>query len=343
MARLGLIQSTQETAAPPPERRTPNAPNAPTLLGGITGTIAWLASSLGALGAILYASGYLVSVAQLHLLGLSQLVTYSQDHYLRQGGSFFTAIGTQALIDAEDFAVVLFVLAIPAMIAYVLVRWTRVGQGKWLDRAARLGATLHPWWRGVAYAVLVYFLFQYSGDPQSFGEPLSISNLLFTGAAQAHPGPVCPPQSVDAVASLLVSGDQLSKACLTELFDQCLTTYLLVAVLLSASLAVTAPWRWRKLAVTPFVLLFLIYTVLLPMVYGVFKVETQFPIVTIQAADSSPVRTGSPTFLLNKDGQELILFDGSDRKILWVRQDWVNSIEVSGFAPILRTQQTATK
>jgi len=55
---------------------------------GIALFVGWLSGALAGIGAILYACGYLLSTAQLHLLGLSGLVNYGQERYVEEGGRF---------------------------------------------------------------------------------------------------------------------------------------------------------------------------------------------------------------------------------------------------------------
>ena len=59
---------------------------------GIALFVGWLSGALAGIGAILYACGYLLSTAQLHLLGLSGLVNYGQERYVEEGGRFLVDV-----------------------------------------------------------------------------------------------------------------------------------------------------------------------------------------------------------------------------------------------------------
>jgi hypothetical protein len=316
-----------EPAVPATPRPVPEAGDARTggggrvsLLASLVGSVGWLAGSLGAIGGILYASGYLISVAQLHLLGLGRLVTYSHDHYVQQGGSFFVSVGTLIMIAAVWFSLV----AVPVLGIHAAVRWTGLAHGIWRNRVETVVRWRRWPWRGLAYVLLIGLLAFRGGDPQSFGQPLTISNLLF-------PDP--PVVAANPVRDLLVAGDSNG---LAGQFEERLFTYLFVLLLFIASAFVTQRWPLRRLAVAPFALLLLIYTILLPMLFGVLKLPVEFPVVTVRLSGDAPLTAGGQTFLLTKGDQDFILFEAGDRKVVWLRQERVERIDVDRIAPILR-------
>src|SRR5262245_22930436 len=105
--------------AEPAARET--GPVRSTLPAGVVAFVGWLASSLGAIGAIFYASGFLISAAHLRLLGLGQIVTYSHEHYVQQGGEFIRYVAAYAMEAALLFIVVIVavVLLLPMLLAHI--------------------------------------------------------------------------------------------------------------------------------------------------------------------------------------------------------------------------------
>ena len=59
------------------------------LFKGIAIFIGWLSSSLAGIVAILYASGYLVTISRLHLLGLDGLVVHGNDYFFGKAANSF--------------------------------------------------------------------------------------------------------------------------------------------------------------------------------------------------------------------------------------------------------------
>lgn len=302
-------------------------PRHSSLTGGVVSAVGWLASSLGVIAALLYACGYLISVAQLHMLGLGRLMSYGHDYYVQQGGSFLADLGSTLAIAAEPFSLIFIGLAVLCLGISVL--WHKVGPTKapWAVRIGQLRnstARLSP---RVAYAVLICLLLFRYGDPMEFGRPLTLSNALFEG-----PGSTAAPELV-TMHRLLLTGNRDG---LAAMFEARLLVYIMVCVLLLASHYVTLSWAWRKLALTPFVLLFALYSLLLPMLYGVLKLQVEFPIVMVWPGDEAKSKQGERSFLLNLGGGEAVFYLAGERKVTWRRRDSIERIDVIGAAPVLR-------
>jgi hypothetical protein len=297
------------------------------LAGGVVGAVAWLASALGVFGALLYACGYLISVAQLHLLGLGRLMSYGHDYYVQQGGSFLADLGSTFAIVAEPFSLIVIGLAVVGFGIALLWRRTRLAQGRWAERIGRLHDRTAALWPRLAYAVLVYLLLFRYGDPLEFGLPLTLSNVLFT-----DPSAATAPE-LATMHRLLLSGDRDG---LGAMFEARLLTYVVVCLLLLASHYVTLRWRWRRLALSPFVLLFALYSLLLPMLYGVLKLQVEFPVVMVWPGGEAKSQHGERSFLLDLGDGEAVFYVASERKVTWRRRDSIDRIEVIGTAAILR-------
>ncbi len=310
------------------DRKPAAEPGRPTLFKGIAAFIGWLASSLAGLGAILYAIGYLITAAQLHLLGIGPLVTYSHEHYLQEGGNFFIAVGPEVLLIFLAFGATLIALSLlPAIAMYVAQRWTASRYRALAETITRFARQSLWFARLAAYGALLLVLLFVCLDPQSFGEPLTLSNLLF-----AVPEPATITPGAERVRALLLAGD---RARLGGIFSLRLYYDLLVACLLAASWHLAAGWRFQTLAIAPFAVVFLLYTILLPMLYGVLKRPIQFPSVTLTTSGDAAARTVEPLFLLSKGEQEFVLYQPLARKVIWLPRDQVRGLDVTGFAPIL--------
>jgi hypothetical protein len=296
------------------------------LVGSLTGAIGWFASSLGVIGALLYACGYLISVAQLHLLGLGRVMTYGHDYYVQEGGLFFVGISSIVATMAEYFSVILIFFAVVGTGFVALSRKIRLGHRQWIDRVRKLDARVANVWRPAAYAVLLCLLLFRFGDPTEFGRPLMLANVLFTEPAAAAPDLV-------RIHKYLLAGD---KDALGGIFEEELIIYLVAALLFLGTHHVTSGWTWRRLAMAPFVLMFTLYSLLLPMLYGVLKSQVEFPVVMIWPGEGTKPAEGQRSFLLNLGEHEVVLYAAPERKVMWRRQDHVDRLDVIGEAPILK-------
>ncbi len=315
--------------APAAEEGAAAEPARPQLVKSIAGFIAWVTSSLAGIAALLYVVGYLSTVAQLHLLGLGRLVAYSNEHYLEEGGNFFIAIGPTLLL-------VLLLLSL-ALLALSLLpaAWRRVHPG-----AAETAHDARPSprgrlvaaARGILYAALLLTLFV-RFDLDVFAEPLTLSNLLL-----AEPASVTPP-SDGAIGQRdlqrhLAAGERRP---LQAAFSWRLYQEVLIVGLFVACWYLTASWRFRLVALLPFAAAALLYTIFLPMLYGVLMGQMLFPVVTIELADAGPGRGAASQrlLLLSKGEQEFVVFDRAERKIVWLPRDRVHRVEISGSEPLL--------
>ncbi len=295
-----------------------------TLLGSMAGWVAWLGSSLGVIAALLYASGYLISIAQLHLLGLGRLVTYSHEHFVQQGGTFFIYIGEEIMTAGEYFSI----LFIPVLAVFALRRW--VGAA-WRGKIKRIAEGRSIPWRGFAYAGLIALLLLAGGDPKSFGQPLTLSNLLFLDPNAAPSDPV---------RDALIAG---KRDPLLGQFEDRLFRDVFVLLQFVASFFVTQTWPLRRLAMLPFALLFLVYTLLLPMLFGVLALPIEFPVVTVRLSGDVPLQAAGVVYLLNKGDGEVVLYEAVERDVLWLDQGRIERIIVDGVAPILQRAAPAAK
>jgi hypothetical protein len=304
------------------------AETAPRRSGTLAGLFGWFASSLGFIGAILYACGYLISTAQLHLLGLGRLMSRSHDYYVQEGGSFLADIGSTLAIMALPFSFMLVVAAMISLGGMMLWRKFAAGHAPWLRRRFRRGGVVGRMWRYVAYGVLLVVLLYRYGDPRAFGLPLTLSNVLFAAPAGQESSQVA------TVRGLLSQGD---RGGLDGIFEARLRICVSVGLLLLGARFLTQNWAWRRLALAPFALMFALYLLLLPMLYGVLKSQVEFPVAMIGVSgDATKPAADQRAFLLNQDEHGVLLYLAADRTVLLRRTAQIERLDVIGMAPILK-------
>ncbi len=291
----------------------------PQLLRVVAGFIAWVTSSLAGIGAILYVTGYLSTVAQLHLLGLGRLIAYPSEHYLEEGGNFFIAIGPTLLLVLLLFS---FILLAFSLLPPLRRRETPADPAAAEGKARRLARA----WRGVVYALLLLTLFA-RFDLDVFAEPLTLSGLLL-----AEPGSSTGGSPAAQLQHDLASGERRP---LEAAFSWRLYQEVLIAGLFITCWHVTQGWRFRLVALLPFAVAALLYTVFLPMLYGVLMGQMRFPVATLELADAPTGAAPPRLLLLSKGEQEFIVFDRDRRKLVWLPRDRVHRLEISGSEPLL--------
>ena len=67
------------------------------IVAGLKGFLAWLASSIAGISAVLYGFGFLITRAHLNMLGLYGFIDYGPEVYLQEGARFFLVVGYQML------------------------------------------------------------------------------------------------------------------------------------------------------------------------------------------------------------------------------------------------------
>src|SRR5262245_49133719 len=92
------------------------------LLKAITVSVGWLSGSAAGIGLVLYALGYLITRAQLNVLGIESFVTYRSDEFIQEGSKFLIFVGG-VVIDML-FAVLAFalILVVGGLLVYLPLR-----------------------------------------------------------------------------------------------------------------------------------------------------------------------------------------------------------------------------
>lgn len=306
------------------------------LFKGIALFIGWVTSSLAGIAAILYACGYLITQAQLRSLGLSGILERSPDYYLQEGANFFIGLVTRLtqiipwLFWAGCIFVVLLILGLPVGI-YMF-------KGKRRERMATLSEKIRyritdalkrrPWlWRNAAYllclCILIFHLTRYLSD---FTPALNVSNLLYGGPTK----PGSSQASVDLARWILANDSGKLEGHFCVLLWGTLQT----GVVLALAWYVIRPARLKIWLIAPFVVIFLIYVLFLPLAYGTLLRPTRFPVVALTSESPRLARVKGSLFLLHRTDSAFVLWDEQARRVLWIPSDQILTAEVRGVRPL---------
>jgi len=291
------------------------------LIKGIALFLGWLSGSLAGIAAILYSFGYLVARAQLNLLGLQGLVAQDADYFLQEGAKFF-------VVGAADYLSPLFPwlyfagwLLLAALPLLALLGWLAAsrrqalleGRDRFLMRGAHVAERL-PWsWRKLAFAILVLvLLLRLTTHLNPFVDVLAVADILYAAPLSGES------RGSAEVRQWLTSSDRADLVLLKGRFGELLRGAAEVALVVVAVWYLGAASPWRLWLALPFMLVLVVYTLLLPMAYGVLVRPNEYPQVTVSS--DSPLLTGvrGELFLLRKTGDEFVFWDKAARRVLWV-------------------------
>lgn len=322
---------------PPSKASLPDLPEAINIAAGIKGFILWIGGSLAGITALLYACGYLVTRAHLHMLGLYGFVEFNSDHFLQEGAKFFLAVA----YDLAGTAVFVFTLIGLALVPVVAVsfigkRWAlplleRFSAWRELRRSTQAPRIARGLFYGALFAVLIWLT---GNSLHPFYAPLCISDLLYQPAGSidcSANGELAGLSS--SLKTALLSGDaeQLGNA-----FGERLSQTLYLVLLACIAWQTVAPWRRRGWLITPFLVSMGLFLLLLPMDYGVLKRPTVYPVLGIelkQDGDTAPAASATDThhetwFLLDKTDSEFIVWNASTRKVVWMPVDALSRAQI---------------
>lgn len=326
----------------PSKASLPNLPEAINIAAGIKGFILWVGGSLAGITALLYACGYLVTRAHLHMLGLYGFVEFDSDHFLQEGAKFFLEVAYDLAEVALLFFTLVGIVLVPLAAAVLLgKRWLLPLLERFAAWRELRSSTKAPRIaRGLFYGGLFAALIWLTGDSlhPSYA-PLCISDLLYSNVGSHADSNECAADSIPYRLSLplqaaLRSGDSET---LDNVFGERLTQAIYLVILACVAWYTVAPWRWRGVLIAPFLVSMGLFLLLLPMDYGVLKRPTVYPVLDITAkadadAASAPapgaILPGATMFLLDKTDNEFIAWNASARKVVWMPADELSSAEI---------------
>lgn len=283
----------------------------------ITAILGWLSGSLAGIAAVFFACGYLIKRAHLNLLGISALFSFTQEQYMQEGARFVAEMADLlARIALPVIMLVITVVAVGFLLWQTpLRRLTAPAQTRFTEfvQCRRLAC------QSAAYGILLILLILLIDRELSlFGAPLAISDLLFAPSVKAV-------GDAGQIREWLVTGDRLS---LDNLYFNLTLSVLKSGALLLLAWRIVEPWRLRILLAAPFALAFLLSVLMLPMSYGVLKRPARFPRISVDSESKMLASVQGNLYLLDKTGDEFVLWEASTRRVLWVPRDEVKSAEI---------------
>jgi hypothetical protein len=311
-----------------------------TLLRTIAALLGWLSGALAGVGAVFYASGYLITRAQLQVFGVTGFFPLSTDHFVQEGAKFVVTVGHELLETLLELAAVALVVVAVSLALWLLLRWAP-SAGAWLARVAAAGrdavTRTHghlPW--SPALSVYLLLLALLVGHLElyrdRFAAPLRVSDVLYT-APDATRG-----EARDrGIRDWVVRQDTPR---LHGHFTDLLDAEVRAGLLLLAAWHVTAGRPRRVLLLTPFVVTLALYTLYLPMAYGVLVRPTTYNTVALHFRAEGAREARGPFFLLSSTEQEFVVWDATARTVLWVPKTEVSGAEVQRVQNLFGTRST---
>ena len=249
------------------------------ILKAIAKFIGWLSGSLAGIGAIFAVCGYLITIANLHLLGLDiRILDYNTEYYLRRGGNFFfylvSLMGEKILL---PLLVIMLIVSVIFLLFYVVITKSSVYKHFVLfwNRILNIKSEYSPVFRALIFIFMVIlFIYQLGPRLELFITPLKISNLLYdidetdTNALKS------------SIKRSILSGETKE---LAFRFYEILMSVVMAGLLLFVVWRVTLTWPLRIILVSPFVVIFILYLLFLPMVYGVLILTPEFPPIAVSS------------------------------------------------------------
>jgi hypothetical protein len=278
---------------------------------------------LAGVGVIFYAIGYLITRAHLTLLGIYGLFDESYVQLITEGAMF-------ALSIVSFIGTVLLPLSAVFGVAALLVRLVLsiFGYFGLTGRVRDLTGPYLHWTRKPSFnaflyvALILLLLWHYDRYFESFQNPLRITNVLYRTSGDQNSGGTNVPamQNSNPLESNQIRTwlEQDNTERTHDHFRRLLWGEVSAALLLAAAWHVTIGWRWRMLWISYFAISFVVYTVSLPMVYGVLEEPIEYPVITLDATDTALTHLTGKLYLLNKTDQDFVLWDAQGKQLLWI-------------------------
>jgi hypothetical protein len=313
-----------------PKRSTAEKPEPLDVAKGVKSFILWLGGSLTGISALLYACGYLVTRAHLHMLGLYGLVDYRNEYFLQEGSKFLIAVANE--LDSSVIAIARVALTNTALTAIgfvaLLVWLARRMRAKFVlgirARLRRARATVSlP--RLPAYVLL--FVLAATGMHESLvgaQRALTVRSLLYEPPDPA----ICNEEGLKA-ALLCNRVDELEAAFEFQLFY---VFFILLVVALAWNTVM--PWRHRGWLIAPFLIPVAMSLMLLPMVYGALLRSQRYPVMTLAPSGELAGAVDGEVFLINLSDKEFVVWNKATRKVIWLPASAVPRAEITTIAPL---------
>jgi hypothetical protein len=112
------------------------------------------------------------------------------------------------------------------------------------------------------------------------------------------------------------------------------TFYLIIMQILEAGALlflaqrITASWRFHFLLLMPFIVIFIIYLTLLPMLFGVLMKQTEISPIKLVSSNKSISCQSDNLYLLHQTAQEFILLSLGKKKVFWLPKSEIQMAEI---------------
>jgi hypothetical protein len=318
-----------------------------TVLEGFKGFLLWVGGSLAGITAVLYACGYLVTRAQLSMLGLYGLVEYGNEHFLQEGSKFLLAASysvARTLLPIAAGVVILAAVWMLLRFAVAAARRSRrlVHAWSWISasRPGRRLAAMGSWLKADGstqrrlFFGLLFVALLWHGDIYlvAFERPLSVANVLYADpvtASSAKPG-------TGAEIKHWILSDAREK--LAQSFEELLFGALFAAILALLAWRTVRAWPARAWLAAPFFAALLLYLVMLPMTYGVLQRQVRYPVILLAAKADVGAPKGT-IFLLALTDRAFVVWDGGAKKVVWIPVESVKRAEIRAVENLFQREQ----
>jgi hypothetical protein len=310
------------------------------LFKGAAAFIVWLSGALAAISGFLYAFGYVATLSNLYSLGLSPLVLSFDPLFYLQRGSGFTLYVLRLLFHILLIPMIAFVVVTLIVLAVTHFWRERKLTEKSLHKAGAVFGKAETWKALIYVLVLVILFWEMLTSYDDLTRILTVSDLLYETVGQKNDAAetrtirlrqaLTADRQAPAVADLIHTSFLDSVLFLLEL-----------TVLFCVAWRLTAGRRFRPLLVAPFALALAMFFVSLPMIYGILILPNKYPLVRIAAEDAT-IETAADYYLLNKTARELVIWDGPNKRLLWLPIGSVTKVEVDRIESLPLARGTPT-
>ena len=155
-------------------------------------------------------------------------------------------------------------------------------------------------WKGPIFVVLAATLFlDLWPRYEVFSEILGISHILFEPQVSG----LSP--EIEMIRSAISNQGSQSDTTTATVFFNCQLFLIEAVVLLYLAWRVTTTWRFRILLIAPYVLIFAMFVVTLPMIYGIVIISNEFSAIRVTTDSTSQASRSDELYLLSKSGARI--------------------------------------
>jgi hypothetical protein len=291
-------------------------------VGTVGGIITWLAGSVAGIGAILYALGALVTLANLHMLGLPAIdFHHPSEFYIEEGGLFLALTLIQPLQQVSPLGLAM-VAAAAIVVGLLYIPLARAA--RWAEARSEKFGTARRFcrhnWRFAAVGALAVVLALHIESTLHFPEVLSVKDMLFNASAHGEGG-------MRALAAIR-DGDHIYRQ---TAYGWAVVEFEVMAGLFCGAwlCTINTVWGWLPRAV--FLSSFVLSFVWLPLEYGKLILNQDFPRLRLTLEPGAGVAGPIPgdLFLLDRTDTDLVGWNADTHEVIWVPNRNIARLDVT--------------